>query len=85
MTKPALRIGVSYDFRNPPDSGVSDQYLYAEILEQVQWLDSIGADLVWFTEHHFVEDGYLPSWVPVAAAMRAPAFSGLPCLRKAAN
>ena len=69
MTKPALRIGVSYDFRNPPDSGVSDQYLYAEILEQVKWLDSIGADLVWFTEHHFVEDGYLPSWVPVAAAM----------------
>ena len=69
MSKPTLRIGVSYDFRNPPDSGVSDEYLYAEILEQVQWLDGIGADLVWFTEHHFVDDGYLPSWVPVAAAM----------------
>ena len=69
MVKPGLRVGVSYDFRNPPDSGVSDQYLYAEILEQVQWLDRIGADLVWFTEHHFVDDGYLPSWVPVAAAM----------------
>ncbi len=68
---PELRIGVSYDFRNPPDSGVSDQHLYAEILEQVRWLDSIGADLVWFTEHHFVEDGYLPSWVPVAGAMAA--------------
>ncbi len=66
---PNLRIGVSYDFRNPPDSGVSDTALYAEILEQVQWLDQIGADLVWFTEHHFVEDGYLPSWVPVAGAM----------------
>ena len=66
-----LRMGVCYDFRNPPDSGVSDQTLYAEILEQVQWLDSIGADLVWFTEHHFVEDGYLPSWVPVAGAMAA--------------
>jgi len=66
---PNLRIGVSYDFRNPPDSGVSDASLYAEILEQVQWLDQIGADLVWFTEHHFVEDGYLPSWVPVAGAM----------------
>lgn len=66
---PELRIGVSYDFRNPPDSGVSDQHLYAEILEQVRWLDRIGADLVWFTEHHFVDDGYLPSWIPVAGAM----------------
>ncbi|MEM7016163.1 MAG: LLM class flavin-dependent oxidoreductase [Pseudomonadota bacterium] len=68
---PDLRIGVCYDFRNPPDSGVSDQTLYAEIMEQVQWLDQIGADLVWFTEHHFVEDGYLPSWIPVAGAMAA--------------
>ncbi len=66
---PNLRIGVCYDFRNPPDSGVSDQILYQEIMEQVQWLDQIGADLVWFTEHHFVDDGYLPSWIPVAAAM----------------
>ncbi len=66
-----LRIGVCYDFRNPPDSGISDQSLYAEALEQVQWLDKIGADLVWFTEHHFVEDGYLPSWIPVASAMAA--------------
>jgi alkanesulfonate monooxygenase SsuD/methylene tetrahydromethanopterin reductase-like flavin-dependent oxidoreductase (luciferase family) len=66
-----LRIGVSYDFRNPPASGVKDQRLYAEILEQVQWLDQMGADLVWFTEHHFVDDGYLPSWTPVAGAMAA--------------
>jgi len=68
---PDLRIGVCYDFRNPPDSGVSDRMLYEEIIEQVQWLDQIGADLVWFTEHHFVEDGYLPSWIPVAGAMSA--------------
>jgi len=64
-----LRVGVAYDFRNPPDSGVSDRTLYAEILDQVQWLDGLGADMVWFTEHHFVDDGYLPSWVPVAGAM----------------
>ncbi len=66
---PDLRFGVSYDFRNPPDSAVPDRVLYQEILEQVRWLDGIGADLVWFTEHHFVDDGYLPSWVPVAGAM----------------
>jgi alkanesulfonate monooxygenase SsuD/methylene tetrahydromethanopterin reductase-like flavin-dependent oxidoreductase (luciferase family) len=68
---PALRFGVCYDFRNPPDSGVTDRALYAEVLEQVRWLDKIGADLVWFTEHHFVDDGYLPSWTPVAGAMAA--------------
>ncbi len=68
---PDLRIGVCYDFRNPPDSGVSDQALYGEIMSQVQWLDEMGCDLVWFTEHHFVDDGYLPSWVPVAGAMSA--------------
>ena len=68
---PALRFGVCYDFRNPPDSGVTDRALYAEVLEQVRWLDQIGADLVWFTEHHFVDDGYLPSWTPVAGAMAA--------------
>ena len=67
----ALRFGVCYDFRNPPDSGVTDRALYAEVLEQVRWLDKIGADLVWFTEHHFVDDGYLPSWTPVAGAMAA--------------
>jgi len=66
---PDLRFGVCYDFRNPPDSGVTDRALYAEVLEQVRWLDQIGADLVWFTEHHFVDDGYLPSWTPVAGAM----------------
>ena len=66
-----IRFGVSYDFRNPPDSGVADSTLYAEILEQVRWLEGLGADLVWFTEHHFVDDGYLPSWVPVASAMAA--------------
>ena len=41
-----VRFGVSYDFRNPPDSGVADSTLYKEILEQVQWLEGLGADLV---------------------------------------
>lgn len=68
---PDLRFGVCYDFRNPPDSGRSDRTLYSEIMEQVVWLDQMGCDLVWFTEHHFVDDGYLPSWTPVAGAMSA--------------
>src|SRR5262249_18831890 len=70
MTKP-LRLGAAYDFRNAPESGLSHPRLYAEIMDQVAWLDGLGLDLVWFTEHHFVDDGYLPSWIPVAAAMAA--------------
>lgn len=66
-----LRLGVVYDFRNPPDSGLETPRLYAEILDQVVWLEQLGLDLVWFTEHHFVDDGYLPSWLPVAGAMAA--------------
>src|SRR5262249_49443410 len=71
MAGQPLRAGVVYDFRKPPDSGIETSTLYAEILEQVAWLDQLGLDLVWFTEHHFVDDGYLPSWIPVAAAMAA--------------
>jgi alkanesulfonate monooxygenase SsuD/methylene tetrahydromethanopterin reductase-like flavin-dependent oxidoreductase (luciferase family) len=71
VPRPPLRIGVVYDFRNPPGSEIDTPRLYAEILEQVVWLDGLGLDLVWFTEHHFVEDGYLPSWTPVAGAMAA--------------
>ncbi|MEI7712567.1 MAG: LLM class flavin-dependent oxidoreductase [Rhodospirillales bacterium] len=66
-----LRLGVVYDFRNPPESGMRTQDLYAAVMEQAVLLDSLGMDLAWFTEHHFVEDGYLPSWIPVAAAIAA--------------
>jgi len=70
MPKP-LRLGAVYDFRNPPESGMATPDFYAAIMEQVTWLDGLGLDLVWFTEHHFVADGYLPSWIPVASAMAA--------------
>ena len=71
MPNPTRRFGVCYDFRNPPDSGRSMPQLYSEALEQIHWLDGLGLDLVWFTEHHFVDDGYLPAWIPVASAAAA--------------
>jgi alkanesulfonate monooxygenase SsuD/methylene tetrahydromethanopterin reductase-like flavin-dependent oxidoreductase (luciferase family) len=66
-----LRLGVVYDFRNPPETGMSNPDFYAAVVEQVAWLDTLGLDLVWFTEHHFVADGYLPSWIPPASFMAA--------------
>src|SRR5580704_966345 len=71
MAKPPFRVGVAYDFRNPPESGMTHAAFYAAIIEQAAWLDDLGLDVAWFTEHHFVEDGYLPSWIPIAGAIAA--------------
>lgn len=66
--RPAVRFGVAHDFRCPPGSELSLTQVYAETFEQLRVLDGLGLDLVWFSEHHFVEDAYLPNFVPVAAA-----------------
>jgi probable F420-dependent oxidoreductase len=66
-----LRFGLWYDFRNPSQWHQSADQLYAATLDQIAWGDSHGFDDVWLSEHHFIEDGYLPSILPVAAAIAA--------------
>ena len=68
---PPVRFGVAHDFRCPPGSDYTLQDVYAQTIEQVALLDRLGLDEVWFSEHHFVEDGYLPSFAPVAGAVAA--------------
>lgn len=68
---PPLRFGVVYDFRSPPDSALSLRDVYARTLDQAVEVDRLGYDQIWFTEHHFLEDGHLPSFVPVAGAIAA--------------
>jgi alkanesulfonate monooxygenase SsuD/methylene tetrahydromethanopterin reductase-like flavin-dependent oxidoreductase (luciferase family) len=69
--RPALRFGVVHDFRCPPGRAYTLADVYHQTLEQVTLLDGLGLDLAWFSEHHFVEDGYLPNFVPVAGAVAA--------------
>ena len=66
-----IRFGLWYDFRNPPEWRQASDRLYSEILDQIAWGESHGFDDVWLSEHHFIEDGYLPSILPVAAAIAA--------------
>ncbi len=66
-----IRFGLWYDFRNPPQWRQSSDRLYGEILDQIAWGENHGFDDVWLSEHHFIEDGYLPSIFPVAAAIAA--------------
>src|SRR5258708_35232113 len=67
-----IRFGLWYDFRNPAQLRQPPDRLYREILDQIAWGETHGFDDVWLSEHHFIEDGHLPSLLPVAAAIAAP-------------
>src|SRR4051812_43174143 len=64
-----MRFGLWYDFRNPPGSGRPSRDLYRETLDQIVYAEELGFDDIWLSEHHFVPDGYLPSCLPMAAAI----------------
>ena len=66
-----VRFGLYYDFRNPPRWRQPSDRLYREILDQIAWGENSGFDDVWLSEHHFIDDGYLPSTLPAAAAIAA--------------
>ncbi len=65
------RFGLWYDFRNPGPDAPPFEALYGDILDQIVEAENIGFDSVWMTEHHFVEDGYTPSPLVLAAAIGA--------------
>lgn len=75
MTDPAptppARFGLLYDLRNPARWRRPYEDLYRESLEQISWAEQLGVGAVWFTEHHFVDDGYLPSALTMATAAAA--------------
>jgi alkanesulfonate monooxygenase SsuD/methylene tetrahydromethanopterin reductase-like flavin-dependent oxidoreductase (luciferase family) len=54
-----------------PGDPRGDQELYAQALTLAEDADSLGFDSVWVSEHHFVDDGYLPSLLPMCAAIAA--------------
>lgn len=49
----------------------TDADLYAEALELSREVEELGFDSVWVSEHHFVDDAYLPSPMPLCAAIAA--------------
>lgn len=65
-----MEFVISFDMRAPA-FGASTQTIYNEALDMCVWADDIGFDVVGLGEHHASEDGYLPSPIPVAAAIGA--------------
>ena len=60
-------FGLWYDFRQKPPLSDYARF-YAECLEEIEEAEGLGYAGVWLSEHHFVDDGYLPS--PLVVAVR---------------
>jgi alkanesulfonate monooxygenase SsuD/methylene tetrahydromethanopterin reductase-like flavin-dependent oxidoreductase (luciferase family) len=66
----AVDLGLMFSFRRT-DTRRSFVDVYRDELDLIRKAEVLGYDTVWLTEHHFAEDGYSPSIVPIAAAVAA--------------
>lgn len=66
-----MQVSINAFLRNPPISGRSHQQLYGEFLEMMEYADQNGIARVALAEHHFEDDGYLPSQFVMAGAIAA--------------
>lgn len=55
--------------QRPPDDTRTDGDLYAQIIDRCVTAERSGFDSVWLSEHHFLDDGYMPSLLVTAAAV----------------
>jgi alkanesulfonate monooxygenase SsuD/methylene tetrahydromethanopterin reductase-like flavin-dependent oxidoreductase (luciferase family) len=58
-----------FDLRRAPFSPVEHEALYAAALEMAEYADARGLSAISLSEHHGVEDGFLPSPLVFAAAL----------------
>ena len=68
---PRPGLGLFLDLRNPEPWQVPSDRLVARTVDVVAHAEALGADSVWVTEHHLVEDGYLSQPLALAAVLAA--------------
>lgn len=66
-----LQFGLLWPFRNPEWAHVAWDEFYRSQLDLVVESEQLGFDEAWLTEHHFIDDGYSPSLLPIGAAIAA--------------
>jgi alkanesulfonate monooxygenase SsuD/methylene tetrahydromethanopterin reductase-like flavin-dependent oxidoreductase (luciferase family) len=65
----SVLFGLRFDFRNPDFAGTPLADRYAAALDMAEWADGLGCVSIAVSEHHGSPDGYLPSPLPMIAAM----------------
>jgi alkanesulfonate monooxygenase SsuD/methylene tetrahydromethanopterin reductase-like flavin-dependent oxidoreductase (luciferase family) len=64
-----LTITIRFDLRVPPFAKTTHAELYAACLDQCVWAEEHGFDFIVLSEHHGVDDGYLPAPITLGAAI----------------
>lgn len=62
---------VRFDLRAPGKSAAERAALYRTAIEMAEWVDGNGCLSIVLSEHHGVDDGFLPTPLTLAAAMAA--------------
>jgi hypothetical protein len=64
-------FALRFDLRNPAFAATSMTDRYQAALDMSEWADRLGFVAITLSEHHGVDDGYLPSPLTMAAAIAA--------------
>ena len=62
-------VGIRFDLRVPSFAKTTHAEMYKACLDQAEWADRLGLDILVLSEHHGVEDGFMSSPVTLAAAI----------------
>ncbi len=64
-----MDFGLLMPFHNPARWARPFPELYQEQLDHIVAAEQLGYDTIWLTEHHFDQDGWSPSLLPLAAGI----------------